>query len=197
MKTTTATATKDEMHELLRKRRSSRAFSNTPVEPEKLASLFEAARWAASSYNEQPWRYIYATQNQPEDFERLLGCLNAPNQLWARNAFVLILSVAKRTLSLNGKPNKFYMHDTGAANASMAYQAVALGLNLHQMGGYNADKAREALALPEDYDPVAMIAVGYPGSPDNLPEDIRQKETAPRTRRPVEQLVFEGKWQTA
>ena len=197
METQIALDRKYPLHELLRKRRSLRAFSNRPVEPEKLASLFEAARWAASSYNEQPWRYIFATKEDPESFDRLLGVLMESNQGWAKEAYALVLSVAKRTLSLNGKPNKFYFHDTGAANASMALQATAMGLNLHQMGGYHADKARQVLHLPDDYEPVSMMAIGYPGSADDLPEDLRRREMAPRSRRPLEELVFEGEWQEA
>lgn len=195
MKTIITTDKKYPLHPLLRTRRSSRSFSEQPVEPEKLASLFEAARWAASSYNEQPWRYIFATQNQPADFDRLLACLNEPNQVWAKQAYVLILSLAKRTLSLNGKPNKFFFHDTGAANAGLTFQAVAAGLHVHQMGGYNAEKARQELGIPDDFEPVSMMAVGYPGALEDLPEEVRKKEAAPRSRRPLGQLVTEGKWQ--
>jgi nitroreductase len=195
MVTTITLNKKHPLHELLRKRRSQRSFSSRPVEPEKLASLFEAARWAASSYNEQPWRYLFATREEPEAFDRLQGLLMESNQVWAREAYALVLSVAKRTLSVNGKPNKFYLHDTGAANTTMALQATALGLNLHQIGGYHADKARQVLHLPDDYEPVSMMAIGYPGSLDDLPEDLRQREMAPRGRRPIEELVFEGEWQ--
>lgn len=186
-----------QVHELLRKRRSPRAFRDTPVETEKLAGLFEAARWSASSNNEQPWRYIYASADNPEAYARLLSCLVESNQRWAKKAPVLLLSVAKRTFSLNGNPNKYAYHDVGAANAGMAYQAAAAGLQIHQMGGFSADRARQILEIPEDYEPVSMIAVGYPGDADELPEDLRQRELAPRKRRPLAELVFEGKWKQA
>jgi len=182
------------IHELLRRRWSPRAFSDRPVEPQKLRSLLEAARWAPSSYNEQPWAYLVATREDPEEHARMLSVLVEGNMAWAQRAPVLMLSLARLHFERNGKPNRHAFHDVGLATAQLVTQATALGLVVHQMAGFHAEKARELFGIPEDWEPVAAIALGYPGEPESLPESLRQREFAPRTRKPLEQFIFTGRW---
>ncbi|HEY4652699.1 MAG TPA: nitroreductase family protein [Pontibacter sp.] len=184
---------KIEVNKLIQNRWSPRAFDSRPVEPEKLAALFEAARWAPSAMNEQPWRFMYATKDNPEAYEKLLSTLADANKVWAQHAPVLILSVAKVNYSM-GSPNAFAWHDTGMATAKLALQATELGLHLHIMGGYSTDKAREVLGIPEGYEPVSMIALGYQGDADQLPEPLKARELAPRSRKPLQEIVFNGTW---
>ena len=186
--------TENPVHELFERRWSPRAFSARAVEPEKLRSMLEAARWAASCFNEQPWHFIIAAKADADGYERLLGCLAESNALWARHAPVLMISVASLNFKRNGKPNRHALHDTGQAAAHLALQATALGLAVHQMAGFDLAKAREQFSIPEGFEPVAAIAVGYPGDPEDLPEDLRARELAPRTRRPLEDFVFGGSW---
>ncbi len=182
------------IHDLLRRRWSPQAFSDRPVEPEKLRSLLEAARWAPSSFNEQPWAYLVATRDDPEEYARLLSVLVEGNIGWAQRAPVLMLSLAKLNFERNGKPNRHAFHDVGLASANLITQATALGLAVHQMAGFHAEKARELYGIPAGWEPVAAIALGYPGEADSLPEPIRQRELAPRARKPLEQFVFTGRW---
>lgn len=182
------------LHELMRRRWSPRAFSSRPVEPEKLALLFEAARWAPSCFNEQPWAFVFAAKDQPAEFDRLAQCLVEGNRAWAQHAAILMLSVAKLNFDYDGHPNRHAYHDVGLAVENMILQAVTLGILAHQMAGFDVEKARRDLAIPAGHDPVAMIALGYPGELDLLPEKLRQREAAPRTRRPLAQFVFAGIW---
>lgn len=182
------------IHELLGRRWSPHAFAERGVEPEKLRRLLEAARWAPSSFNEQPWSFLVATKDEPAEYERLLGCLVEANQQWARLAPVLMLSVARLNFERNAKPNRHAFHDVGLAAASLVIQAMAEGLFVHQMAGINVERARELYAVPEGFEPVAGIALGYPGDPEQLPEKLRQRELAPRGRKPLEQIVFSGRW---
>src|SRR5260370_15292830 len=131
------------IEEILRRRWSPRAFSARPVEPEKLQSLFEAARWAASSFNEQPWNFIVATKQNPEEHEHLLSCLVEGNQRWARAAPVLMVSVATLNFDKTGKPNRHAVHDVGLAVQNLIIEATALGLFVHQMAGFSPQKVRE------------------------------------------------------
>lgn len=182
------------VEDLLRRRWSPVGFSAQPVETEKLCTVLEAAAWAASSFNEQPWSFIIATKENPAEFERLLGCLAEGNQEWAKNAPVLMLSVAKLHFERNGSQNRHAFHDVGAAAATMAIQATALGLFIHQMAGFDVAKAKEVYSIAEGYEPVAAIALGYLGDPNNLSEKLQQRELAPRSRKSLEQFVFSGKW---
>jgi nitroreductase len=182
------------IHEVLQRRWSPLAFSSQPIEPEKLSSLLEAARWAASSYNEQPWSFIVATQDNGEAFDRLLNCLAEGNQVWAKQASVLMISVAKLNFEKNGTENRHAFHDVGAASASLAIQATALGLFIHQMAGFDVDKAKELYSIPEGYDPVAAIALGYPGDAETLSDQYRDREFSPRERKPLNAFVFTEKW---
>lgn len=186
------------IHELLSERWSPRAFDSRAVEPEKLRSLFEAARWAASSYNGQPWYFIVATRDDPENFNRVLESFVEFNQGWAKTAPVVGLSVAGLKFENNGQPNRHAFHDVGQAAANLALQATSLGLQIHQMAGILPDKARELFSIPEGYEAVAGFALGYPGDPASLPDQLRERELAPRVRKPLKSFVFQGKWgQTA
>lgn len=189
-----AAKTEFPIHDLIRLRWSPRAFADRPVEPEKLGSLFEAARWASSSFNEQPWAFLVATRDDPERFARLLSVLMEGNIAWAQHAPVLMLSVAKLNFERSGKPNRHAFHDVGQAIANLILQATALGLYAHQMAGFHVDKAREVFAIPKGWEPVAAIALGYPGEPDLLPAPLRDRELAPRTRKPLQEFVFAGRW---
>jgi nitroreductase len=182
------------VHDLIKTRHSPLAYSDQTVEPEKLRSLFEAARWAASSYNQQPWHFLVATKADSVEYERLLGCIVPGNAQWAAKAPVLMLSIAKLTFDANGAPNRHALHDVGQAVANLAIQATAVGLEIHQMGGFDAARARMEFSIPEGYEPVAAIAVGYPGDPESLPESLRARERAPRTRREPGEFVFTGSW---
>ncbi len=182
------------IHELLSRRWSPRAFSSTPVEREKVQSLLEAARWAASCFNDQPWHYILATKENPAEFERLVNCLVPGNVEWASKASVVLLSVARLGYAYNGKPNNWAKHDVGQAAANICVQATALGLQVHQMAGFDAAKARETYAIPDGYEPVAMMVVGYPGDTETLPEKLREQEKGPRTRKTLAEYVFSGRW---
>jgi nitroreductase len=179
------------VHPLLAERRSLRAFSPKTVESEVLGSLLEAARWAPSCANEQPWSFIVAVKGDKPEFQRLLACLIEFNLEWAQHAPVLILSVARMIFQSSGKPNRHAFHDVGQATASLTVQATASGLVVHQMAGFDVEKARREFSIPHDHEPVAVTAIGYPGSPADLPEKLRQKELAPRQRKPLADFVFE------
>lgn len=156
----------------------------------------EAARWAPSSMNEQPWRYIVATRQDSANFNRILECLVEANKLWASSASVLMISVAMKTLARNGKPNRFAGHDVGQASSMLIIQATAMGLYAHQMGGFDAEKARQEFGIPDTAEAMAAIALGYLGDPAALSEDLRKRELTPSPRRPINEFVFTGQWGT-
>ena len=177
-------------HELIQKRWSPRAYSAQSVDEDTILTLFEAARWAASSGNEQPWRFIYATQEQTERYGKLFACLSEGNQVWAETAPVLILTLVKTHTIRSGRPNRYAWHDLGLAVGNLTTQASALDLCVHQMGGFSGEKARQLFDLPSDIEPVTMIAVGYLGDLDQLPEDVRIRELAPRQRKALAELIL-------
>lgn len=183
-----------QIHDLIKRRWSPRAFSDRPVEPGTLRSLLEAARWAPSSNNEQPWNFIVATKDNQAEFSRLLSCLVEGNSLWAQHAPVLMVSVARMSFEDDGKPNRHAFHDVGQAVANLIVQATALGLMAHQMAGFHPDKVRELYGVPKEFEPVAAMALGYPGDPQSLPERLRTRELAPRERKPLTGFVFTGRW---
>ena len=162
------------------------------MEPAKLRSVFEAARWSASGGNGQPWYFIVATQEDPAQFARLAACLN-PGNVWATKAPVLILTVAKMTTS-SGRPHTHAFHDVGLATQNLTVQATALDLVVHPMGGFSAEKAVETYGIPDGYAPVTMLALGYLGDPELLEEPRREQELQPRTRKPLGEFVFAGAW---
>jgi nitroreductase len=174
------------IHELLARRWSPRTFSARPVEPEKLAQLFEAARWAPSCYNAQPWNFIVATREDAEGYNRLLSTLVDANRQWAAQAPVLILAVAKLDFNHVARPNRHALYDLGQAVANLTLEATALDLQIHQMGGFDPNAARELFAIPAGYDPVAVLALGYQEGPTADP--------AARTRKPLADFVFSGSW---
>lgn len=177
---------------LLLRRWSPRAFSEQAVSEADLRTLFTAATWAASSYNEQPWRFVVGRRGD-DTHGRILGSLMEMNQKWAKSAPVLFASFAKHTFTHNGQPNAVAPHDTGAAAANLAIQATALGLYVHGMAGYDAPALRAALEVPADFDPAACWALGYRGDPDALPEHFAQMERAPRQRKGIDEVVF-ARW---
>ena len=181
------------IHVFLKNRWSPRSFSEQPVEKDKLMSLFEAARWSPSGSNVQPWRFIVTTQAAPEPFNKLLSTLSEWNQVWAKNVPVLMLSIAQLQQE-DGKKNPSAIYDLGQSVAHFSIQASISGLFVHQMGGFDSQKAVELFGLPEEFIPVTVIAVGYLGDPAALPERLREREMETRARRPMTEFVFDGKW---
>jgi len=179
---------------ILQQRWSPRAFADRPVEPAQLLRLWEAARWSASCANQQPWYFLVATKEDAGEYARLLSCLRENNQQWAAQAPVLMVSVAKLSFDMNGQPNRYAFHDVGLAVANLIVQATSLGLYVHQMAGFYPEKVRELYDVPEDFEPVAGIVLGYPGDPATLSEELYQREVAPRVRKPLETFVFQGVW---
>jgi nitroreductase len=182
------------VHPLIAGRRSSVAFGSTSVEPETLASLMEAARWAPSCRNEQPWSFIVATKEDKSNFNRLLGCLVEFQCPMAQHAPLLLLSVAKLKFESTGELNRHAFHDVGQAIANLTFQATVSGLMVHQMAGFDAEKARREFSISQDYEPAAVAAIGYPGNSAELPEKLRKREESPRKRKPLTNFVFEGGW---
>lgn len=182
------------IHPLLAGRRSALAFASKSVEPEILASLMEAARWSPSSRNEQPWSFIVATKANKSGFDRLLGCLVEFNIQWAQHAPVLLMSVARLTFESTGELNRHALHDVGQAIANLTFQATMSGLVVHQMAGFDVEKARREFLIPQDYEPIAAAAIGYPGNSAELPEKLRRKDASPRKRKPLTSFVFDGGW---
>ncbi|MDX6610823.1 MAG: hypothetical protein QOD75_9 [Blastocatellia bacterium] len=182
------------IEEEIKQRWSPRAFSDRMVEPEKLLSLWEAARWAPSSFNEQPWYFLVATKDNDADYQKMLACLVEGNQQWARNAPVLMVSVAKLQFDKNGKPNRHAFHDVGLAVASMIFEATDLDLFVHQMAGFSPQQVKETYGVPDGFEAVAAIAVGYGVDEADIPADVKERELSPRERKPLESFVFAGAW---
>jgi len=182
-----------DVHELIAHRWSPYGFAARAVSHADLLALFEAARWAPSCFNEQPWRFIVATQRDPEGFSRLLSCLTERNRLWARSAPVLVLGVVKQTFTRNDKPNKAAAHDLGLAAAHLSLEATARGLAVHQMIGIDPDRARDIYDIPDGYAAWTALAIGYVGAAD---EEFASRDAAPRSRRPQQEFVFAGSFGT-
>ncbi len=184
------------IHDLLARRWSPRAFDGAqPVTREKLTALFEAARWAPSCNGDEPWRFLVLDKStDPAGWQRAFDCISGNNRKWVVNVPVLMLSCAGTVFGHNGKPNRFAQYDTGMATMSLCAQAAALGLVTHQMGGFDAAKARETFAIPVEYTPMAMIAIGYQADAAVLPDDVKVKELAPRRRKPLAECFFSGVW---
>jgi nitroreductase len=174
---------------LIHQRWSPRAYSDKEVTAEELNRLFEAARWAASSSNEQPWRFLVGRRGD-ETYQKIFNALVEFNQSWAKSAPVLILSVAKMTFTGKETPNRHGLHDTGAAMANLALQATADGLHTHSMAGFDNEQMRASFAIPSDYELGAVTAIGYFGDPESLPDHLRNMEVSPRQRKPLEEIVF-------
>jgi nitroreductase len=182
------------IHEPLAARWSPYAFADRPVPAAELRSLFEAARWAPSSFNEQPWRYLVATKDDPEQFQRLLSCLVEGNQIWAKAAPVLALGVVSLRFALNAQDNRAAVHDLGLAAGNLLVEATVRGLFVHQMIGILPDRARELYGIPEGFEAWTGLAIGYKGDPTSLPARLRERDLAPRQRKPLREFVFSGTW---
>jgi len=182
------------VNELIQNRWSPRAFSDKRVPQEVLRSLFEAARWAPSSNNEQPWAYIVATKDDVENFEKSLGALVEFNANWAKKAPVLVIAVAELAFAKNNAPNRNAQYDVGAASLQLSLEATARGLVVHQMAGFDPETAKETYNIPQGWEPIAAMAIGYPGDPSSLPEPLQSREKAPRTRKRISEFVMSGQW---
>lgn len=179
---------------LILARRSSYAFDPRPLTRDQIHVLFEAARWAPSSFNEQPWRFLIATRESPGDHERLLSLMVDWNRTFAGRAPLVGLAAAKLSFSKNGKPNRHAMHDVGLAAENLALQAVAMGLQSYMVAGFDVDRAAELIGPQEDWIPVAMFVVGYAGRIEDLPERYGHAESKARTRLSLSEIVYDGEW---
>jgi nitroreductase len=183
--------------ESIRDRWSPYRFEPRVVEPQKLVRCFEAARWAASSFNDQPWHWLVATRDDSAEFDRMVGCLMEANQSWARQAGALVLTVLRTSFAYNQKPNRVALHDLGQAAAHLALQAASEGLQTHQMGGVDLAKVRDEYSIPEGFEPQTGIAIGYPDLSEPADQNavsLRDRETAARKRKPLGDQVFTGQW---
>jgi nitroreductase len=185
--------TSSPINDLAKNRWSPRAFLDKPVEPEKLLSVFEAARWSPSGGNEQPWRFIVGV-NRDETWQKIFTTLNEGNQEWNKNVPVLIIAIGNRISSWDGNVSPVFQYDTGQAVAHMSMEAMNQGLYVHQMGGFSGDMARELFEIPETHEPLTVIAGGYIGNPDTLSEKLKQRELLPRSRKELSDIVFSGKF---
>ena len=178
--------------EIIQERWSPYAFSSAPVEEFKLKAMFEAAGYAPSCNNEQPWEFVFATQDEKDVFDDVVGFLNDGNKIWAKNAYALVISMARTNFSYNGKPNRFAFHDTGMAVNNLLLQALSLDVYVHQMGGYSVEKVKEYFKLGEDTEPVAMMAVGYPGDGSTLTPELLKRDENRRPRKSIKEFVFKN-----
>jgi nitroreductase len=169
---------------------SPRAMSGEPLDDRELSRLFEAARWAPSTYNEQEWLFLYARRDSSH-WPTFFGLLTEANQAWCHRAAVLMVVLSHKVFARNGNPNPVHTFDAGAAFENLALQGAAMGLVVHGMAGFDRDKARASLGIPDDYDVEAMVAVGHPGDPADLPEPLRQREE-PSDRKPITEIAREG-----
>jgi len=181
------------VEDLIRRRWSPRAYADKDVPAAELKRLFEAARWAASSSNEQPWRFLVGRRGD-QTYEKIFKALVEFNQGWAKSAPVLVLSVAKKTFTGKDQPNAYGLHDTGAATAHLALQATADGLHAHSMAGFDREQMRASFGIPSDYEIGSVTAIGYFGDPASLPERMQKTEVAPRERKPLDEFVF-SEWE--
>lgn len=195
--TTNVLTLEHEIMPVLTQRRSPRAYSNKAVSTEVVEQVFTAASSSASAFGEQPWRYILGSKStSPEAFDKLLHCLVPFNQAWAKNAPVLVIGLAKQHFSHDDNPNGWAKYDVGQATATMAIEATELGLQIHQMSGFLPDAVRTAFNVPAEFEPVVAFTLGYPGPASDLPDPLREREEAPRTRKPLAEFLFEGAWPT-
>jgi nitroreductase len=178
---------------LIAERWSPRAFENRPLEDEKIMSIFEAGRWSASSMNDQPWRFVYAKSLNNEHFAKLFDTLTDGNKLWVKNVPLLIACFYKKTYFSVNRENRNAKFDLGLAVQNMTIQALNLEIFVHPMGGFDVAKLKLNLNISEDFEPVIILAAGYLGNPDILPEDVKIKELATRTRKKLDEIAFEGK----
>lgn len=174
----------------IKKRYSTVIFSSKMVEEDKLTLLFEAARWAPSSFNEQPWRFIVGIKDRDDNYQKILDCLVEANQHWAKYAPVLAISIAKKNSTVKNKPNRFAQYDTGMAVGNLLGQATAMGLLVHQMGGYSVEKARSYFDIEDEFEPMAAMAIGYKGDVNLFPNDLKEREAKERYRKPLDEIIL-------
>jgi nitroreductase len=182
------------IHELIATRWSPYVFDDRPIDDSDLRSLFEAARWAASSYNEQQWHFIIASKQDGESFDKILSCLVDLNQAWAGQAPVLALGVVGTHFRRNDAPNAVATHDLGLAAATLTLEANSRGMSVHQMSGILPDMAREIYGIPDGFTAVTALAIGYAGDPDKANEQLSARDRNPRSRRPQKEFVFTDAW---
>ncbi|MEZ5070353.1 MAG: nitroreductase family protein [Bacteroidales bacterium] len=182
----------EKVHELITKRWSPVAFDGRKVEEDKIALLFEAARWAPSAQNLQPWRFIVAEKGQP-DHDALFGLLNEGNREWAGSAPLLVLVLGQVISTYKNRPNRFAFFDAGMAVGNLLLQATAMGLSVHQMGGYDEERAKSELVIPSRYEPISMMAIGYHGDASKLSKNLQERENRKRERMDLDQFVVPGK----
>ena len=182
----------DKVHDLITKRWSPLAFDKRPVEIEKIHLLFEAAKWAPSGRNAQPWRFIFATREMPE-FELLFSLLSKGNQDWAKTAPLLVLPLTQVISTYKNRKNRLAFYEAGMAVGNLLIQATHMGLFVHQMGGYDDEKAKELLVIPTRYEPMAMMAIGYKGDLSQLPKEFHKRENKKRTRLEISKILVQGK----
>lgn len=183
--------------DVIKQRKSTRDFADKPVDEELVLQLFEAARWAPSAFNFQPWSFIYATKDKnPELYEKLFGLLFEFNKAWAKSSPVLILCMSSVKSEVAGEDYRHAWHDVGLATGNMQILATSIGLSLHIMSGFSIEKAKSELNIPEKIEPVSMIALGYPTKSGNLPLDIYKMESSQRERKKLEEFVFNKEFGT-
>jgi len=182
------------VHTIIKQRWSPQAFSDKTISEKNLQSLFEAARWAPSCFNEQPWLFIYARKEDRSKFNKILNCLSEKNQLWAKTAPLLMVTIAKTEFDHNGKPNRHAWHDVGQAISYLTFQAISMGIYCHQMAGFSRSHIIDSLEIPDGFEPVSAVAVGYLGDSDDLTEDQQIRERVPRFRKKQTKFVFKGKF---
>lgn len=180
--------------EVIKRRWSPVAFSSEPLTEKEILTLFEAARWSQSSNNEQPWRFIYAIKDDAENYQRLASLLFTGNE-YAVQAYLLLLGCAVLNSAYNGESNRYAHYDTGAAMNNIFLQAVGMELVAHEMGGFDRERATKELRIPAGVEPMAMMAVGHPGNPDELPEKLKERQDKTRTRKELSEIVFRSRWQ--
>lgn len=188
-----AAKTKHAIHPLILNRWSARSFHEKSISEEALEALFEAASWSASSMNEQPWEYLFASKGTAA-FEKMVDCLMDGNQPWAKNGSHMLISLAKRNFEHKGRQNRHHMHDVGAANSALLMQAAEENIYGHMMGGFHMDMALKAFDIdPDEYEIACFIVLGYLDAPEKLDQPFHERELAPRTRKPVSQFTRELK----
>jgi nitroreductase len=178
--------------EIIQERWSPYSFSSAPVEGFKLKAMFEAAGYVPSCNNEQPWLFVFSTREEKKIFDDYLGFLSDGNKVWAKNAYALVISMARTKFSYNDKPNRYAFHDTGMAVANLLMQALALDVFVHQMGGYSKEKVRDYFKLTDDIEPVAIMAVGYMGDGSPLSPELLKRDEKRRSRKSINEFVFKN-----
>ena len=176
--------------EIIQERWSPYSFSAAPVEDVKLKAMFQAAGFAPSCNNEQPWIFVFTTRQNEKVFNDYLGFLNESNRIWAKNAYALIIGMARNTFSKSGKANRYAFYDTGMAVSNLLLQALAMDIYVHQMGGYSVSGVRKYFRLDDKIDPVSVMAVGYRGSGESLPAELFKRDERRRSRKSVNEYTF-------